>query len=599
LYSTGRYFTVTGDLLLGAPATIEMRQAQLNHFYAEMFPARTPGPETESSGRLMLTDRVLLQKAQNATNGPAVARLWAGDTTGYPSHSEADLALCSHLAFYTGRDPERIDRLFRQSGLMRGKWDERRGAETYGAQTIARALESATACYDPGRAIARAVPASHVPTPAGVGSEPDRPLPAALAGSGTGPVGVLPILRRLVDIAPAPVAWLWPGRLARGKLTVLAGDPGLGKSYVTLDIAARLTTGAAWPDEGAPDVGDVVLLNAEDGAADTIRPRLDALGGDPNRVHILEAVRVGDGPDRMFSLAADLPALEVAIGETAASLVIIDPLSAYLGGKVDSYKDADVRSLLAPLAALAERHDVAVLLVMHLTKNPQSKALYRTPGSIAFVAAARVTLIVAKDPEDEHRRLLVHNKNNLSAAPATLAYRLGAGANPTAAGPILWEAGPVDGPNADVLLAGTQDDPAERGDADALLRELLDAGEVASTECLSAARANGIGERTLYRAKRRLGIQTRRVGGPGKRGAAWYWSLPTPEWPAPKAATAPPKAATPHNVAALEQVTEKTDETTRSSPKAATSVSVAALDGSLSAGGSLTGDPTRRDEERL
>src|SRR5262249_35020725 len=152
------------------------------------------------------------------------------------------------------------------------------------------------------------------------------------------------------------------------------------------------------------------------------RARFDAAGGDPERVHVLEAMREGNG-ERLFGLSRDLPALEELVQRSFAKLVIIDPVSAYLG-KVDSYKDNEVRGLLAPLAAMATRLNVAVLLVMHLTKNAQTRALYRTGGSIAFIAAARIALIVADDPEDKGRRLLLANKHNLSAPPATLAYRL-------------------------------------------------------------------------------------------------------------------------------------------------------------------------------
>jgi hypothetical protein len=274
----------------------------------------------------------------------------------------------------------------------------------------------------------------------------------------------------------------------------------------------------------------------------------------------------------------------MAITATSAVLVVIDPLSAYLGG-TDSYKDAEVRSLLAPLAALAERHAVSVLAVMHLTKDSQRRAIHRAGGSVGFVGAARVVLAVGKDPDDDARRLLVPVKTNVSSPPATLAYRLVESA--PGAARVAWEPDPVAGIEADALLGvAAAEDREERRDADDLLHELLAGGEQLSTELFKAAKANGVSERTLYRAKRRLGIKARHVGQPGKKGA-WYWVLPDVEWEAPKAATGAPKAAICTDVAAFEQPSVETDETAQSSPKAATSQGMAAFGGSLRGNGSL------------
>ncbi len=392
-----------------------------------------------------------------------------------------------------------------------------------------------------------------------------------------------PVLVRLADVAPEPVAWLWPGRLARGKVTILAGDPGLGKSFLTLDAASRISTGQAWPDAGRALLGDAILLSAEDGIADTIRPRVDALQGDASRFHILRAVRTQDG-EHAFSLAADLPALlEMAITATEAVLVVIDPLSAYLGG-TDSYKDAEVRALLAPLAAMAERHAVSVLAVMHLTKDSQRRAIHRAGGSVGFVGAARVVLAVGKDPDDDARRLLVPVKTNVSSPPATLAYRL-VESTPGAAR-VEWEPDPVAGIEADTLLGvAAAEDREERRDADLLQELLAGGGQQLSTELFKAARANGVSERTLYRAKRRLGIKARHVGQPGKKGA-WCWVLPDVEWEPPKAATRT-EGCHIHRRGSLQQPSDEKDEMATVFPEAATSQGMAAFGGNLRGNGSL------------
>jgi putative DNA primase/helicase len=175
------------------------------------------------------------------------------------------------------------------------------------------------------------------------------------------------VLRRVSDIPAQELQWLWPGRIPLGKLPLFAGDPGLGKSFVALDIAAHVTRGEKWPDgeqcSGGP--GSVIVLSAEDDPADTIRPRLEAAGADLNKVHILQAVRRDkpNGESRLesFSLESDLVLLQdavVSLGDVR--LVVIDPISAYLGS-TDSHVNAKVRSLLSPLAELASSLRVVVL----------------------------------------------------------------------------------------------------------------------------------------------------------------------------------------------------------------------------------------------
>jgi hypothetical protein len=404
-----------------------------------------------------------------------------------------------------------------------------------------------------------------------------------------------PVLVRLADVAPERVSWLWPGRVARGKLTLLAGDPGLGKSFLTLDMAARVSTAGQWPDGGRAPSGNVILLSAEDGPADTIRPRLDALGADVSRIHLLCAVR-RDDTERAFCLAADLPALERAIRETDSGAVVIDPLTAYLG-KTDSYKDAEVRGLLAPLAALAERYKVAVVVVMHLAKDSQRRAIHRAGGSVGFVGAARVVLAVGKDDDDQDRRLLVPVKTNLSAPPGALAYRI-VPVSPDVAR-VEWEAAPVANVDADALL-GPRDlaDREERRDADELLRELLADGERESAEMLRASEGNGISRRTMFRAKARLGVTAHHRGQPGKRGGAWYWRLPDLEGPdavLPKSATDEPKRAIHGDVALFAEPSEEKGEPAHTSAKSATPGDMAS-GGTLRESGAQTGALQRAEE---
>ncbi len=227
----------------------------------------------------------------------------------------------------------------------------------------------------------------------------------------------------LHDVQLERLNWLSRGRLAHGKITLLEGDPGLGKSTMLADWIARVTTGAALPDGEAVAPAGVVLLSAEDGLGDTIRPRLEAAGADLSRVLALTGIPEED-TDRLPAIPDDLLPIEDAVRHVGAVLLVIDPVMAYLGNTVNAYRDHDVRRALAPLAALAERTGVAVVLVRHLTKTMGGSPLYRGNGSIAFMATARFGLLVAADPDNPEQRVLATSKCNLARSPATLAYRL-------------------------------------------------------------------------------------------------------------------------------------------------------------------------------
>lgn len=350
----------------------------------------------------------------------------------------------------------------------------------------------------------------------------------------------VPVLLSLADVKPERVRWLWTGRIALGKVSMIVGDPGLGKSLVTLDLTARVSSGCGWPDaptSGASDVpgargqpGGVVLLSAEDDAADTIRPRLDAAGADVSRITVLTAVRTvdhasGRESERMFSLADDLAALEAAIDRTpGCRLVIVDPISAYLGG-TDSHKNADVRALLAPLGALAARKGVAIVAVSHLNKSGGGSAIYRTTGSLAFPAASRAAWAVARDRDDPERRLFLPLKNNLGPDAGGLAFRVivGPGAYcPT----IRWEDGPVSVSADDALAANHGNagggERTERDDAADFLREQLAHGPKPVREVEDEARAAGIRPATLKRARATMGVKARKSA----FGGGWMLHLP-------------------------------------------------------------------------
>ncbi|MBX3375170.1 MAG: AAA family ATPase [Phycisphaeraceae bacterium] len=363
-----------------------------------------------------------------------------------------------------------------------------------------------------------------------------------------GPIDGTPVLRRIADVKPEPVSWLWPGRFALGKLTLIAGDPGLGKSFLTLDMAARVSTGAGWPDrrnERTPPAG-VLILSAEDAIADTIRPRLDAAGADVERIMALEAIRTvtdnGRESVRGFDLSQDMAALERAIRTLQdCRLVVIDPVTAYLG-RTDSHKNAEIRGLLAPLSELAERHRVAVVAVTHLNKSGGGPAIYRAMGSLAFAAAARAAWAVSKDKADPQRRLLLPIKNNIAPDAGGLSYRIqpaGVGGCPS----VAWDPDPVN-VSADDALSGDRDHDdgrTERDDAAEWLRDFLADGPRQSKDVEQNAREAGYSIATLRRARAALGVKATKAGLDGP----WECSLPAED------AHLPPKALTLGDVSAF------------------------------------------------
>lgn len=343
------------------------------------------------------------------------------------------------------------------------------------------------------------------------------------------------IYRRLFDIKAKPIHWLWQGRIARGKVSMLAGNPGLGKSQITASLAAVITTGGTWPvDRTKCERGNVIFLSAEDDPADTIRPRLEAAGADLSRVFIIDAVvdgyRTGGVEiQRAFNLTKDLIRLGDMLQEIGdVALVVIDPITAYLG-EADSHKNAEIRALLAPLSDMAAKHGAAVVCVSHFNKASGGDALMRITGSLAFVAAARAAFIVAKDPENESRRLFLPLKNNIGNDQTGLAFSIQSAQVKSDAGNIetsliSWEKEPVTvTANEAMTPQGEHLDQSAFDDAKQFLRELLEKGPVSSKQVRADSEGAGHSWRTVQRAQKALEIEAVKEGMNG----GWVWKFPS------------------------------------------------------------------------
>jgi hypothetical protein len=331
---------------------------------------------------------------------------------------------------------------------------------------------------------------------------------------------------RCADITSANVSWLWEPYLARGKLAVLDGDPGTGKSFVTIDLACRITRGLPMPGTGAAGkAASVLLLNAEDDARDTIRPRVLAANGDPDRVRVFAAP--GIGLERVPRFPEDFARLEAAVRETRAALVVIDPMMAFFPPDVSANNTQSITTALLPLSALAASTGACVLLVRHLRKSGGASAIYRGMGSIGILGAVRTGLMIARHPDDADLRVLSMTKTNIGPPGQSLGFRLAR--NEASGQTVIDWTGPLDVTADDLfgacvpLRAGfrTRERAAE------WLREFLANGERRASEVFEAARAAGIPERTLKRVKATVGVQSNAVKSDGK--LEWWWRDPKAE----------------------------------------------------------------------
>lgn len=371
VYGAGRYFTVTGDVFQGLATVRELRELEP---FLDAVGLRKPDPSANGHAAtvpVQLDDRDLLNKAMGARNGAKFSALWNGDTDGYPSRSEADHALCSLLAFWAGRDIDSVDRLFRASGLMRPKWDERRGATTYGAQTVERAVAGTRDVYVKPRETSSVRPQTSTPAPREVKTESDAGITWA----------------RLSGIAMRSIVFVDKPLLQADAFHLVCGRKGMGKGTLLAEIASRVTRGELGPKR------NVVWIGSEDSNAIDIHPRIVAAGGDPDRVLVVTR--------GWIQLPRDVEEISRAMDEMGGvGQLVIDPLGNHIAGK-ESNSETDIRDAIAPLNQLADRHACMVFGVRHLTeKEAKQGVLAAILGSSAWVQVPRAVLAVAKDDDD-------------------------------------------------------------------------------------------------------------------------------------------------------------------------------------------------------
>ena len=322
------------------------------------------------------------------------------------------------------------------------------------------------------------------------------------------------------EITAKAIDWIWPGRVAVGKLTVIAGDPGKGKSFLSLDIAARLSTGSPFPDGHTPTVGTTLLITDEDDSEDTIKPRLLALNANTSKITRLKAVKV-KGQEFNWTLKLVKMLTHAVKRIPDLRLIIIDPLFSYFGG-AKSADPAEVNAMLGQLNAWADEHGIAVVALVHMTKDSkETNALYRSMGSIGVVGKARLAFLVAPDKTDPELRVMAQTKANSAAPAPTIAYKIvsttvSEGGLQINTARVEWQTGDYSHLTADELI--TKDRSEGKQDAEDFLREVL-TKPTPSKEITDLAKARGITYDTLRRAREKIGIRAEKQGLNGP----WIW----------------------------------------------------------------------------
>ena len=304
------------------------------------------------------------------------------------------------------------------------------------------------------------------------------------------------------DVEVEPICWLWYPFIPYGKVTIIQGDPGEGKTTLVLQIIARLTKGESIIDEDESLPINVIYQTAEDGLSDTIKPRLLAANADCSKVLVID--------DKDTPLTMRDVRLEQAIIETNAKLVVLDPIQGFLGADVDMHRANEIRPIMKHISVLAEKYKCAIILIGHMNKCSVGKSAYRGLGSIDFQAAARSVLIVGRIKDEPEVRVVCQTKSSLAPEAKAVAFRLNEETG------FEW-IGELD-ITADDLLSGTVKGTKKQTAMD-FLENLLADGQMAQTEITELAQQKGISDKTLRNAKDELKIKSKRVNN------QWYWSF--------------------------------------------------------------------------
>ena len=305
------------------------------------------------------------------------------------------------------------------------------------------------------------------------------------------------------DIKCENVEWLWYPFVPYGKITIIQGDPGEGKTTLVLQMIAKLTKGESIINGETKESINVIYQTAEDGLSDTIKPRLVAANADCSKVLVID--------DKETPLTMLDVRLEKAIAETGARLVVLDPIQGFLGADVDMHRANEIRPVMKHIAEIAEKYRCAIILVGHMNKNSNGKSSYRGLGSIDFQAAARSVLIVGRVKGEPEVRVVCHVKSSLAPEGKSIAFRLDKKEG------FQW-IGEYDVSVDDLLAADNRGQKVR--EAKEFLKEILKSGSMTQKEISEEAESHGIKNKTLWNAKSDLKVESVKIGN------QWFWMLP-------------------------------------------------------------------------
>jgi len=498
--STHRFVTITGQLFHCGEFHDRDERLQILLDDYMLRPAPLLDMSDVTQGDSHLTDEQVIEKAMSSKNGDKFRKVWHGDTSDFPSESESDIFLAGRLAFWCGRDYEQMERLFSLSGLgQRAKWADR---EDYRRMTLSKAIMGCKETYSPdyGKADAATDFADDV-------------------------VHIGSLIKSAADVSSRAVPWQIEGFLISGALTSVQGLPDSGKSFLTCALAVAKANGGEFPKADGTmmklQAGRVLFANFDDALEFGIKPRLDKLGltaKGAERVFFLD-------PETAAGITFDDKRLAAVFEQCKPDLAIFDTLQHFIGGKVDLHRANEINAAMVQIKMLAEKYNTAVVVVQHISKNAAGgsggASVLWGLGSTAINGLFRSVWTVGKvKGVDETLRAAVSSKNNLLPyVPPALQYSL----SPTEG--FQWK-GVSREVSARDLIRGDSDTGArgrpseQRDEAEVFIEETLMFGKVKASEVFSLAVQARISDRTIKRAKTRLGVRT------FKEGKCWYWELP-------------------------------------------------------------------------
>ena len=502
--STNKVVTVTGNAI--RTGDLEEKTYELLEV-AQRYMRRKSGKdggqgdgEENNNG---LSDDEIIQKASAAVNGEEFKRLWEGDSSGFESNSEAVLSLCVRLAFWTGKDPERMDSLFRQSGLMSEKWDSKRGGSTWGAQTIQEAMKRCLNVYKPPTVKPKASAADNSQ------DKENAPL----------------IWTNLSHIEEKQIEWLVPGYIPRKGLTVLGGDGGVGKSSIECALAAAVSAGrqtflTEYIDFSV-EPGRVVLLNAEDPYGEVLKPILTAYEAKQENIIVMDEKQIKES-----GVAYSDDRLKESIARFKPDLIIFDPLQAFLPDRVKMAERNAMRRELNHALAMAEVNNCAVLIVMHTNKQQKVSGRQRLADTADLWDLSRSVLMAGVSSEDGTRHI-THEKSNFGKLQESIVFDFDEARRIK----VIERNTKRDKDYMQEAMGARSGTTATDEATDHIIQYLQEEGEIKIADLQEAMKALGVSSKAFRTAKKRLKdsamLRYRKTGKGKGQGVDWYVSLST------------------------------------------------------------------------